>query len=195
MLILKREWMVIDYWNLLRYETFDIAKIFTFFPITKRYCRSLGTRSSCPSDTMHIGLSNIRYLIIDHVFELIDIDPTSRDIRRDENTSGLCLEVREGSLTSVLSLVPVYCLSDNPMFREHADDLVSSMFGPGKDEDGLDILILEEVFEEVILIEAIDIVDLLLDHFDGRRDRSDGHFRWFLENRLSELHNLRRHRR
>lgn len=54
---------------------------------------------------MHIGFWDIWYFVVDDVFELIHVDTTCGDIRRDEDTSRLILEVIERSLSRILPLV------------------------------------------------------------------------------------------
>lgn len=151
-----------------RDEGLDVSEILLLLCIDERKRSTSRTCTTSTSDTVDIGLSDIRHLIIDDVFELIDIDTARCDICRDEDTSRLSFEVRECSLTSSLTLVPVDCLSDDPILSEHTDDLISTVLCPSEDECGFDILILQDMTEEMILIEFVDVVDFLLDDLGSR---------------------------
>ncbi len=194
-MIHEREGMPFDHWNSFPDELLDISKVFFFFRVRERKSRSLCSRSTGSSDTVHVGFCNIRDFIVDDELEGVHIDPTSGDIGGDEDSSGLILEALKGSLTSILSFIPVDSIRGNAIFEEDFDDFIGSMLRPSKDECGFDSLILEYLEEEVILIPTIHEVDSLLDDIDRRRNRSDGHFRGLMEDRMRELHNLRRHGR
>lgn len=95
--------------------------------LTERVCNTASSCSTRPTDTVDIGLRDIRDIVVDHIFESVDIDPTRGDIGRDEDTSGLLLEVGECPLSVVLRLVPVDRLSGYPLLDEELGHLVRSM--------------------------------------------------------------------
>lgn len=155
-------------WDFFRDEGLDVSEVLLLLCIDERKRCPSRTRTTSTSDTVDIGLSDVRHLVVDDVLELIDIDTARCDICRDEDTCRLSLEVRECSLTSSLTLVPVDCLSDDTMLCEHTDDLISTVLGPSEDECSSYILILQDMAEEMILIQLVDIVDLLFDDIGSR---------------------------
>ena len=103
--------MIVDDGDSLRDELLDISEILLLFSITEGYRDTTCSGSTSTTDTVDIGLRDIREFEVYHMGKLIDVDTTSRDICRDEDTSELRLEVREGSLAIILGFVSVYCLS------------------------------------------------------------------------------------
>ena len=55
--------------------------------LTERVGDTASPRSTRPPDTVDIGLRDIRDIVVDHIFESVDVDPTRGDICRDEDTS------------------------------------------------------------------------------------------------------------
>jgi hypothetical protein len=79
--------MILDDGDLLRDEFLDIYEELEIIMFTEGICNSSGSCSTRTPDTVDIGLRDIRDIVVDHVFESIDIDPSRGDIRRDEDTS------------------------------------------------------------------------------------------------------------
>jgi hypothetical protein len=91
--------VIFDDRDRLRDELLDISEPCSLFDITKRERRPTSTRSTRTTDAVDIGLRDIRDLIVDDMLELIDIDSSRGDIRRDEDACGLSLEVHERFLS------------------------------------------------------------------------------------------------
>ena len=94
--------MILDDANLLGDELLNIAEESGIVMVTKGYRHPLRTRSPRTTDAVDVGLGDIRDVIVDHVFELIDIDPTRGNIGRDEDARRAILEVCKRALTIVL---------------------------------------------------------------------------------------------
>ena len=119
--------MIIDDGDLLTDQFLDIDKELEIIMLTERVGDTASPRSTRPPDTVDIGLRDIRDIVVDHIFESVDIDPTRGDIGRDKDTSRLLLEVGECPLSIVLRLVPMDRLSGYPLLDEELGHLVSSM--------------------------------------------------------------------
>lgn len=190
-----RKWMIFDDGYLLRDEFLDISEKLEIIVFTEAKCNPSRPCASRPSDTMDIAFRDIWDVIVDHIFESIDIDPTGRDIRRDEDTSRSALEVRERTFPIVLRLISVDRFGTDIFFREKSGDLIRSVLGPREDEDIFDTNILEDMDDERIFVHFVDVIDVLSDGLGSRRNRSDLHFFWIFQDGSSEFLDLGRHRR
>ena len=119
--------MILDDRDRLRDQLLDITQELEIVMFTERVGDTTSTRSTSTSDTVDIGLRNIGDIVVNHIFESVDIDPTRGDIGRDEDTSRLLLEVGECPLSVVLRLVPVDRLSGYSFLDEELGHLVRSM--------------------------------------------------------------------
>jgi hypothetical protein len=70
-------------------ELLDISQECEIIMLTKCISNTTSSCSPCPSDTVDIGLGDIGDVIVDHVFESIDVDPTRSDICGNQYTSFL----------------------------------------------------------------------------------------------------------
>ncbi len=189
------EWMIFDDRDFLGDELLDIIEICLLFSITERYRSSLCTCSTSTTDAVDVCLRNIRNLIVDHVFELIDIDPTSCNICRDEDTRRLSFEVCECFLTSWLSLVSMDCLSWYTILSENLHDFIRSTFCPSEYEYCLYALLFEDIEEEWGFVFFIDKIYLLCNNINSRRNRSDRDFCRIYKDTARKLDDLWRHSR
>lgn len=170
--------MILNDGDLLRDELLDIYEELEVIMFTKGVGNSSSTCSTGTSDTMDIGLRDIRDIIVDHIFQSVDIDPTRGDIRRDEDTGFLRLEVRECALTIVLGLISMDCLGRYTLLDEEPGDLIRSVFCLGKDEHIFDLGILQDMYHEWIFVHLIHMIDVLCDRLSGRRYWCDLYLEW-----------------
>lgn len=187
--------MIVDLGDRFLDELLDISEIRSLLGIAEGYRCPTRTRTTGTPDAMHIGLRDVGELVVDDVFELIDIDTTSRDIGRNEHPSRLRLEVGECFLSRGLCLVAVDRLRGDAVLGEELHDFIGSVLGACEDESRLDRLFLEEMEEEVGFIFLVYFVDALVDDINRRGDGRDRHFRRIMQDCARELHDLRRHRR
>ena len=78
--------------DLLSYKLFDISKILLLLRITEGDSYTTRTRTTCTTDTVDVGLGDIRKFEIDDMRELIDVYATRGDICGDEDADFLVLE-------------------------------------------------------------------------------------------------------
>jgi hypothetical protein len=158
--------MIGDYWNTLANESLDISEIGSLLAITKGNSESTGSCSSSTPNTMYIGFRLIWEIIVDDKFELIDIDPTSRNISSNEDTN-----------------IPIF------------DDLISSVFGLAEYEYLSHLWIFEEVCEERFFLSSSYKIDSLWNFFCSWWNWCDLDFGRIFENSLWELDDLVWHSR
>lgn len=138
-----RERMVLDHRNLLGDELLNITKVCDIVVVAEGYRHPSGSCSSRSSDTMHVGLRDIRDVIVDHVLQGVNINPTGGDIGRDQHPGSLLLEIGQGSLPVVLGLVSMDCFRDDSSSDEELHNFVRSVFGSSKNEHIPDFRILQ----------------------------------------------------
>src|SRR5439155_27050786 len=63
--------------------------------------------ASRPPDPVDVVRRDGRYVVVDHVGDAFDVDPSCGDVRRDENLVSSAPEAREGRLPLTLTAVPM----------------------------------------------------------------------------------------
>ncbi len=180
--------------NLLGDEFLDISEVSDIVIVTERYCDPLGSGSPSPTDTMDIGFGDIWDIVVDHIFEGIDIDPTRGNIGCDEHASGLFFEIGERALSIILRFIPMDSFRDDATSDEEFHHLVRPMLRPREDEYILDLRILEQVNDEAVFTTFIDMIDVLTDRLGSGCDRGDFDLLRIAEDGPREGLDLRRHR-
>lgn len=189
------EWVIFDDRDFLRDEFLDISEVSDIVVVTERYRDSASPSSSGPTDTVDISFRDIRDIVIDHILECIDIDPTRRDISRDEDASGLFFEIGERTLSIILRFIPMNGFCNNSPSDEEFHHLIRSVLGSCENEHVLDFRVFEQVDDEAVFTAFIDMVDILTDGFGSGRDRRNFNFLWIAEDRPRECLDLRCHGR
>ena len=158
-MIHERIGMIVDDRDSLGYELLDISEIFLFFCITESDSHTTRACTTCTTDTVDIGLSDVREFEVDHVSELVDIDTTRGDISRDEDSYLTILKSCKRCLAMVLSLVPMYRSRGDASKVEVFHDFICAMLGPREYEHSFDRCISQDIFEEFFFIVLVDEVD------------------------------------
>ena len=86
---------------------FDLLQIFVFVTIAERDALAARSGPGRSADSMDVGLCFDRDVEIDDMADVIDIDPTSRNIGCDENSNLSVTERVEDSLASILRSTPM----------------------------------------------------------------------------------------
>ncbi len=66
-------------------QLLDIAEVRTLGIIAEGKGNALGSGSRRPPDAMHIAFRVLRYLVVNHVADVWDINAARRDVGSDEN--------------------------------------------------------------------------------------------------------------
>jgi hypothetical protein len=142
---------------------------------------------------VYIGLRLVGEVIVDHKFELVDVDPTGRNVSCYQYTNIPIFESTEGTLASILRFIPMNCLRPLSICDEFFDNFVSPMLGLTKDKHLSHLWIFEKVREKESFLCSRDKIDFLRDFFSGRRHWSDFDLGRIFEDGLRKFNNLIRH--
>lgn len=162
------KWMIINDGNLLGDKLFNVTKEFEIIVFTERKSHPTSSCTSSSTNSMDIGFRNIWDIIVDHIFELVDIYPTRGNISSDENSSFLTFEIGECTFSIVLRFIPMDGFCTDSFFIQEFCYLISTVFGSGKNEDIFNSYILKYVNHEGIFIYFIHMIDVLIDRFSSR---------------------------
>lgn len=121
------------------------------------------------ADTVNIVVVRTRFVIVDDVSDIWDIDPACSDVSRDEDIKGIVFEVPYGDLASTLRLVSV----DGPCLESSSEELggqvISTTLCTDEDECFDDTILLENRLEHVPLGFAMWHADDVLIHIISGR--------------------------
>ena len=121
------------------------------------------------ANTMNIVVIRTRFVIVDDVSDIWDIDPTCSDISRDEDIKGIVFEVPYGDLASTLRLVSMdgSCLESSS--EELGGQIISATLCADEDEGFDDTILLENRLEHVPFGFAMWYTDDVLIHIISGR--------------------------
>ena len=88
-------------------QALDIHQQFPFINADQRYGMALLTGSCGAPDTMHVVLGDVGQLVIDDVWQPIDVETARGDIGRDQHPDRPGLEIRERTGPRGMRLVAV----------------------------------------------------------------------------------------
>ena len=178
--------MILYNWDSLIDELLDISQEYEIIMLTKCIGYPTSSRSTCPSDAVDIGFRYIRDIVVDHIFESIDIDPTRSDICGNQYPSFLGLEILKCSLPIILRFVPMDRLSRHSLLHEEFCYFISPMLCFCEYEDIFDLWIFQNMYYERILVHTIDMIHMLSDRLSGRRYRCYLYLERITEHTMSE---------
>jgi hypothetical protein len=128
---------------------------------------TLIARTSCTARTVDIVLHVIRSIIIDDKLELLDIQSTSGDRRRNDDRDDTRFEVRDGLVTVDLLLAAVQRHAQVSATKEFSEQIISPLLTIYKDKrSGFRVLVVhltEDLQETVELGVLRTDLDYLLD--------------------------------
>lgn len=101
------------------------------------------------ADAMHVGLRLMGHIEVHDVADVLDVDPASGDVRRDENAGFAGAKRLEGANALALAPVPVNHRRADPSVLKLTGEVVGPVLGPREDEDARHRLIFQQVEEEI----------------------------------------------
>ena len=110
-------------------------------------------RAAGAADAVHVVVVALRRVEVDHVRDVVDVEPAGGDVRRDERRDAPALELLERALALVLREVAVHRDGrDLVLALELADELVRAVLGADEDEReaAVDAEVLDEPVELVL---------------------------------------------
>ena len=87
-----------------------------------------------PSNTVNIGLRNLRQIIIYDKRQLININTTSRDISRHQHTNLPILKIAQCQLASILRLITMNRLRTNATTTKITNNTISAVLSTSKNQ-------------------------------------------------------------
>src|SRR5947199_2067790 len=88
--------------DFLAYQLLDVLDICFLIGRAEGDGRPGGSGAARPANAVDVGLRYIRDLVVDHVMEIIDIDPAGGNVGRDEDAGFAALEIGERALPGIL---------------------------------------------------------------------------------------------
>lgn len=187
--------MIRDDWDFFVNEFFDISEILPILCITESERYSTCSCSTSSTDSVNIGLRDIRNIIVDDMCQEIDIDATSRDISRDKYSGLSVFEIRERSLSSILGFISMDSFRSDIFTDEIFHYFISSMFRSSEYKDRLYTFIFEDMEKKIIFITFVYKKYRLCNDIDCRRNRSNTNMFWIMQDCFRKSDNLIWHRR
>jgi len=152
---------------------FDLQQVLVFFCIAEGDALTAGPGASRTADAVHIGLGFERHIEIDHMADLVDIDPASGDVRSDQDPNLACAKRMEDPLASVLRASTMDPLSGNPCIDQGLVESIRTMLGPDEYQDARSRFIPEQSIQQLALVAPIHKHHALLDPIGRSRLRGD----------------------
>lgn len=115
-------------------QALDRPQIRAFVGGTERNRDPAGTGAARSANPVHIGFRHVRQVIVDHMADARDVDPSRSDIRRHEDPCTAGLERGERTLALALAAVTVDRESYDASRAQCLDDPVRAMLRPCKDQ-------------------------------------------------------------
>ena len=119
------------------------------------------------TDPVEVGFLILRALVVDDMGDVLDVDPTCRDIGSDEDVDLAVAERPQGLFAGPLAEVAVNRSCGKPTVDEFFGDFGRGPLGPTEDDGQATILGLEDAGEHLDLIHRVRTIDELLDSLDG----------------------------
>ena len=160
--------MATGYGDFLADQFLDIFQQRYLLGVAERESHTFTARPTRTPDPMYISLGYVRKLIVNDVRQMIHVDSTGGDIRSDQHTGRMILEIRQGTLAGGLALVAMDRLRPYLRFRQDTGHLVRPVFRTGKDQYGFQFRVLQQAFQQVDLLGLLDEINGLVDRVHGR---------------------------
>ena len=154
--------------------------------VTERERDPRSTGASGPADAVDIGLRIDRHIEVHHMGDVVDIDPTRSDVRRDEDLGCPGLEATHSAGAGVLGFVAMDCFSVDVRVLKELDEFVGAVLGACEDQCSAHIGFDQESFKQYRLVLTLDGVHTLGDQLSGARFWSGLDGRWFKQDRVSK---------
>jgi hypothetical protein len=126
-----------------------------------------GLRPTGAADAVNVILRMLGDVEINDVADVLDIEATSGDIRRDKDFEAAIAEAPQGLFSFALAAVRMDDGDGVFVLLEEARDFIRAVFGAAENNDGLVMDLVEKGAEEVGFLIVGDGVDNVFDHFRG----------------------------
>jgi hypothetical protein len=120
--------------NLVLEQPFDTPQQFVLVNADKGYGGSLPLCTACTPDSVHIVFRNIGQFKVHHMRQLVDIEPSSRNIGCNQHTNLAVLEIGQRARSCALALVAMYRRRTDPIALQLPGKPVGTVLGSGEHE-------------------------------------------------------------
>ena len=126
--------MILPHRNLPADELLDRLQVRDLFAIAERHRHARRSRAGRATDAMHVIYRTIRQIEIDHVADVCDIDPSGRNIRRDQHTERSASKPFQCGAPLRQAPVSVQYSHSMAGTTQQVSQPISAMLRPGKHE-------------------------------------------------------------
>lgn len=145
----------------------DVLQLRVFIDADQGYGGSLAFGPAGAADAMHIVLGDTGQFEVHHMRQLIDIEPTCRNIRGHQDAELPLLEAGQRPCARILALIAVDGCGADPIALQLLAEAVGAVLGAGEDKDLPPVSRVDEMREELPLALAVHGMDHLLDALCG----------------------------
>ena len=185
--------MIIYDCNLALYEFLYVFEVGLFFTVAKGKGGAVGTGATGATDAVHVGLGNVGQVVVDDVFQTVNINASGGNIGGHQNAGGLLLKIAQRVLPGILRLIAVYGFCRNLALLQHTHYLIGPVFGTGKDQYRTDGLIFKHFLQEVDLVGFVHKINKLIDGLGCGRCGRHLYLHRLMKNGVGQLHDIGRH--
>jgi len=150
-------------------------------------------RSRGPADPVDVAVRRLGDIVVDHVGDVLDVQPTGGDVGGNESLGPSIAEAAHDRLALGLAHVTVQRLGSITTALQRVGHLLGPNPRAGKDDRRGWLLEVQDTTQRVNLVAAHLVVDLT-NLRDGSRFGLDRHTHWLAHEPFGEPHHLRRHR-
>src|SRR5690606_29464019 len=104
---------------------------------------------------MHVSFRYIWQVEVNHMGQLVNIDPSCCDICRYKHTCCAIFEVVQGKLPGILRFVPMNRLCGHIYFSKPANDAVSTMLCTSEHKSRNNRWVLQKIIQQLLLIRLV----------------------------------------
>ena len=176
-------------------QPLDIAEVLALVRRAERNGHALGAGARRAANAVHIAFGNIRQLVVDDVRDLVDVDPTRRDVGRHQDAGKALAETVERRLALALALVAMDGVHTNADVLDGLGNAVSTALRAREHDHAPHGGILQQAGKSLALRARRNENDLLVDAVDSLAGARDLDADRILEHVSGELRDVLRHGR
>ena len=148
-------------------ELFDVGQEAFFVHAHQRHSLAFGTCAAGATDAVYIIFRHVGQLEVDHVGQLINVDPAGCDVGGHEHPQGARLELAEGACAGALALVAVDGHGRDAVLVQVLDQAIGAVLHAREHQHLMPVLAFDQVGQQLALAVAINRVNLLRDGLGG----------------------------
>src|SRR5690606_33245387 len=163
----RHESLQVAFFELLTGQAFDRLEQLLFVGADQRYRLAAATGAAGTADTVHVVLRDVRQLEVDHMRQLVDVQPAGSDVSGNQYADPVCLEVGQRLGACALALVTVDSRSGQPILFQIFGQAVGTVLGAGKDQHLLPGTHGDQVSDQRALVTGRHAIHPLVDALDS----------------------------